>query len=331
MTNREKDILQKLRKKARGISQECYNPNCKNKAIRSHIQQVEGSIRKISSADGKIIQLEDLDRNFNDKPYGFKEKGIKQKGDVLTFWGFCNPCDSRIFKNIESGHINYASYYNQILFSYRGFLSEFYKQEYNLKWYELIFKSNQLSDETKKIHENLYLKFSLSIREGKFIKKLFESDLKKATTNFEFIHFKLPLIEVCTSTSYSFPKEIRLDNTQLKELISKDSFPPFSRYYFINLIPTKDELNVILGYNLDQVLKLHLDLNKISRLTKNEKMKLISDILIRHVETWFISKSLYNIWRDRKLDNEILRQIGKYLPAKMKEKYVRFNLFHDII
>jgi len=300
MTKREKNTLDKLRKKARGKSQECYNPDCKNKAIRSHIQQVEGSIRSISTIDGKIIQLEDLYLSHNSKPYGFKEKGIKQKGNVLTFWGFCNTCDSRIFKNIESKHIDYASYYNQVLFSYRGFLSEFYKQEYNLKWYELIFKSNELSDETKKKYKNLYLVYLLNVKAGKFIKNLFESDLKKVTTNFDFIHFKLPLIEICTSTSYSYPNEVVLNKAQFKKLISKDSFLPLSRYYFINLIPTKGELNVILGYNLDKSLKLHLDLNKILRLTKKEKIKLISDILIRHIETWFVSKSLYNIWKNRK-------------------------------
>ncbi|REE07613.1 hypothetical protein DFQ09_1203 [Winogradskyella pacifica] len=331
MTDKERGILADLRKKARAKTQKCYNPNCNNLAIRSHIQQAEGSIRDIASADGKIIQLEDLDPRFNDMPYAFKEKGIKQKGDVLTFWGFCNSCDTLLFKSIEAKEIDFSLYKNQLLYSYRGFLSELYKQEYNIKWYELIFKSNNLSNEVKESFSNLYNSFLIIIKMSKQTKFLFEQDLNGNTRNFDFIYLNLPKLEVCTSTSYTLPVSISFDADQWQAIKSKETIPLINTPIFINLIPKDNQLNTILGCISDKTLKGRIDVNKIERYNQKEQIKLISDILIKHVETWFVSKTLYNLWTQRKLEKEILKQIKKYRPAIMKRKNIKFNMFQDII
>lgn len=329
MTNREKGIITDLRKKARSKSQDCYNPSCSNKAIRSHIHQAEGPIREIASTDGRIVQLENLNTFFEKKLYGFQEKGIKQKGDVLIFWGFCNNCDSQLFNPIENQNVDYSSYKNQLLFSYRGFLSEHYKQEYNLKHYELIFESNKLTDTIKEMYVQRYLEFSLDVKIGRTIKRLFEKNLKEVDVNdFNFISFKLPKIDVCTSSTYSLPLAIKIKSD---EILKRESFPIAGNMNFVNLIPHGKHLNVILGCLSDENLKGRLDLKKIEKYDDKSKIKLISDILIRHIETWFISNSLYNIWNQRKLTTEIIRQIEKYFPVHMKNKHVKFNMFHDLI
>lgn len=330
MTNKEKGILEKLRKDVRSKSQICYNPSCDKLAIRSHIQQAEGAIRRIASADGKIIQVEDLDF-FKSGSWGFKEKGIKQKGDVLTFWGFCNNCDTKLFKEIESDSIDYSKYRNQVLFSYRGFLSEHYKQEYNLKWYEKIFQSNELTEETKKGYHINYITFLLAVKSGRFTKSLLESDIHQHTRNFKFINFQLPRIDVCTSTVYTVPTKISVNEILLKKLKTKETTQPISSSIFVNLIPTNTKLEVILGCEIDKKLKGKLELDKIDGYNQKTKIKLISDILIKHIESWFVSRSLYNVWRNRKMDYEILKQMEKYRPVNMKSKYVKFNMFHDII
>ena len=330
MTNKEKGILEKLRKKTRSISQKCYNPLCNELSIRSHIQQADGAIRLIASADGKIIQIEDLDY-FKTDSWGFKEKGIKQKGDVLTFWGFCNKCDTEIFKEIENSSVNYSDYRNQVLFSYRGFLSELYKQEYNLKWYEEIFLSNELSHEIKRNYQNKYIQYLLTVKSNRFTKQLLEGDLNHTTKSFDFISFKLPRIDICTSTVYSLPTAIQLDKKLLIDLEEKETFPPTSATNFVNIIPIKDGLEIILGCHNQKDLKGKMKLEKIALLNEKDKIKLLSDILIRHIETWFVSKSLFNTWESRKMASEILKQMEKYRPHYMKSKHVRFNMFHDLI
>jgi hypothetical protein len=328
MTNSEKGLLSQLRKETRLISQTCYNPCCKELAIRSHIQQLKGSIHAIAT-NGKIVQLEDTDRKFYPQPYIFKEKHTKEKGDVLTFWGFCNQCDTKIFEEIEKTHIDFSLYKNQLLYSYRGFLSEHYKQEYNIKWYESIFNCVDLNNSIKSSYLHLDKEFKLSVKLGKQIKILFEKDLFEGTTHFEFINFNLPRIEVCTSTTYTIPFSLSQELIYELEMGKLDN--PLISPIFINLIPNKTGLNVILGCLSDTNAKGRLKLSKISALPQKEKIKLISDILIKHVETWFVSLSLYNTWKQRKMDNEILTYIAKYLAPEMKLKHLKFNMFQDII
>lgn len=328
MTDSEKNLISKLRKQTRAKSQKCYNPLCNELAIRSHIQQAEGTIRCISPS-GTVVQLEDLDRRFNKMPYAFKEKGINHKGGVLTFWGFCNKCDTTIFREIEQKDTNFYEYKTQLLYSYRGFLSEYNKQEYNCKWYESILNCNNLSKNIKEFYSNLNNKFNLSVKLGKKIKLLFEKDLSEGSCHFEFIYFKLPKIEVCTSTSYCLP--IILSPQVIHDIENETITKPTISPILINLIPSETELNVILGCLSDKEIKGRLELNKIANLTQKEKIKFISDILIKHVETWFVSISLYNTWKQRKMNHEILNQITKYIPAEKKLSYIKFNMFQDVI
>jgi hypothetical protein len=330
MTNKEKGILEQLRKEVRRKSHKCYNPSCNNIAIRSHIQQAEGAIRNIASVEGKIVQVEDSDY-FKSSIWRFQEKGIKQKGDVLTFWGFCNKCDTELFREVESISVDYTNYRNQVLFSYRGFLSEHYKQEYNLKWYNKIFQCNQLSYQCKARYKQEYIKFLLCVKSGRYIKGLLESDLNSESKHFKFLHFQLPRIEVCTSTVYSMPQDIILNDLLLRDLASRDTFPPISCTNFINLIPTKDKLEIIIGCDVDQSLHGGIELDQVSKYDQEAKIKLISDILIRHVETWFVSTSLYNKWRSRKIDYQIIEQMEKFRPVNMKYEPVEFNMFQDFV
>lgn len=331
MTNREKGIIAKLRKIARSKTQQCYNPGCNNSAIRSHIHQAEGPIRAIASSNGKIVQLEDLDIRFNGKHYAFKEKGIKQKGDVLTFWGFCNDCDTRLFKNIESNEIDYSLRKNQLLFSYRGFLNEHYKQEYNLKWYELIFTSNDLPDELKKEFLSLKIQYIVSVMMGRTTKLQLEEDLFSGSKNHEFIHFTLPRFEVCTSAHYSLPEYIEIENPFRLHLdwLNGQSLPLNTCPIFINLIPDDTKLNVILGCNSDKNLFGYIDLKAIQLFSEREKIKLISDILIVHIETWTVSLALYNTWKKEGTQQKILDEIEKYIPFSMKSFSPEFNMFED--
>lgn len=328
MTNKEKGLLAELRKNVRRKSQNCYSPKCSNLAIRSHIQQAEGAIRCISSADGKVVQLEDLDTNFSSNTYGFSKKGIIQKGDVLTFWGFCNSCDSKLFKPIESKIIDYYDYKNQLLHSYRGFLSEFYKQEYAVKYFKSIFKSDELSEEVKVDHKNRYVRYVVTTKVSEHIKKLFEADIFGNSINFEFITLELPKIEVCTSTVFSLPEVMNINVDTLENI---ESIPPVSNFNFINLIPTEKKLFVIFGEIRDDKLKEGLlNLKKVLNMPQKEQIKLISDILLRHIETWFVSESLYNKWQQRKMEKEILQIKENHLPPHMKRKHIKFNIFQDI-
>ena len=324
ITPKEKKIISDLRIKSRKLTQKCYTPNCSNLAIRSHLLQKKGVLNTIASDKNKIVELEYQDLRFNNKTYTFKEKGIiKQKSENLNFWGFCSNCDNKIFKKIETFPVDLSIYQNQLLFSYRGFLNEHNKQQYNIKWHEAIFNSSYLPNNIKDSYFKIYLNQKSCIEIGEIIKKLFENDITSGTKNFEFIYFTLPKFDICTSAVYTIPHKVILNLHHQR--VSQNKLK--SNMTFINLIPHNNHLAVILGKINDNDLINGLDLKYITKQNEKNKQKIISDILIKHIETWFISPQLLKKWETTKKDVNIIESIHKYLPSEMKSKRVDLNIF----
>lgn len=327
VTNIEKYTLARLRIRARKKTQKCYSPGCENNAIKSHIQQAEGPLRLIASS-GKVVQLE---YNYFSSRYRFKKVGIKDRnGDVLTFWGFCEQCDTRIFFPIEQEGYDVYDYKNQLLHSYRGLLSELYKQDYNLKWYDLIFESNDLSEETKKRFRHTKIEQSIGAFFLKCFKELIENDIVNNTKNFEFIVLKLPAAQVCTSTVYSPPMPlIGVDDQFLNRVETSPSLKPPNTIVLVSLIPTKTSTFCILGQPVDTSLPDRINLNRITKYSPKEKIKFVSDVLIKRIESWCVSIDLYESWKKGNRDKQVIYEIQKYLPDHMKSQQIKFNLLKN--
>lgn len=329
--------LAHLRKATRLKPHSCYSNNCNNLSIRTHILQKSRILKNVSQ-NGKVVQLTDLDPRLNGGvKYKFKLTGINDKrSDVLNYWGFCNSCDDRIFAPIEKiDEIDYESYKTHVLLSYRGYLSEIYKQEYNLKWYDLIFKAKDIPDQTKEIFRDLYVKFSMGIKDGQYFRKLFQSEIESDYTQnfFLFKKFVLPKFEIFSSTSYSHPKHFKFRSRNEAEFYIAQLNPNDVDYVpqvlpiFFNLIPEKEGLIVIIGKlnkNLFGLATEEFDLD-FSIITVAEKF--VTDVLIKRVETWGLSINLWENWKSIGLDKTIIELIHKYLPVEMKFKDLDFNLF----
>ncbi len=340
MTKKEIQKIHTFRNKVRRSTQKCYNPNCSENAIRSHILQVEGPIREISSTSSKLIQL-DICSPHEKCRYKFREVGIKdRKGDVLNFWGFCNSCDSNIFSPIENGNVDFSIYKNQLLCSYRGFLSELYKQEYNLKHFELILKDKEISERTKKRYNSKNQHFIMIVNNSRFYKSLFDKEIfrkknrlldlfvqRKRTQNFIFSHYELDRIEICSSTCYAFPgNKVPID--KIKLLSNFKYYDPISSLIFFSLIPQKDKTILIVGTNKTKPdYKTLLIIKYLDEATMEQRLKYVSDVLIKHVETWFLSTQYYNKLSNTKKDKKIIKNIERYFHNSMKRKDIEFNMF----
>ncbi|MES2515344.1 MAG: hypothetical protein V4580_14420 [Bacteroidota bacterium] len=334
MTEVEKKIIRDLRLQARKESQKCYNPGCNKLAIRSHIQQAEGPLREIAD-NGFVMQLQTRPF-FLEQRYSFIKEHIKnEKGSVLTFWGFCNSCDSKLFKPIEQKTYDFYDYKNQLLHAYRGFLSEHYKQEYNLKHYKLIFGDKKISKQTKNNWQHTNLKFQISVCFGKYFKQLFEKDINKKklwflskANNFEFITLKLPRIEICTSTVFAYPYEANVSK-DLKEKIENGlPIKPQGAIISISLVPHGQYTYCILGQPLESYIN-KLQFNEISKFTTEESLNLVNGILIKNIETWCMSLAFYDDLRKTGKDKKLLLEIHKHLPADKKRSTVKFNVFEE--
>jgi hypothetical protein len=330
LTDEEKHILLRLRVQARKNNQTCYSPGCVNLSIRSHIQQAEGPLRLIAK-NGKVIQLE-LNNLFSTLRYKFKTVGIKDRhGDVLTFWGFCQECDFRTFQPIEKSSYNLYDYKNQLLHSYRGLLNELYKMDYNLKYHELVLNHENITDHTKSQFQRLKQEQMISSFFLKYFKELFEKDIVNGTKNFEFLIVKLPYIEVCTSAIFSAPSAIAVNEKLLNRIETGPTLKPPHSIVLFSVIPCESHTFCILGQPSDLSFPDRINLNKISKYSPKDKIKLVSDFLIKNVESWCISLELFHNWQKKKRDKQAIHEIQKHLPVHMKGRDIKFNLFKDFL
>lgn len=107
-------------------SQKCKYPGCREPAISSHVLQKEGPLRRIASADGKVMCVDKLrgllkyaQRMFDAGyvvPPELSKVGI---GDAATYPGFCECHDMAVFRSIECGEPLHIGNKDQLVALYR--------------------------------------------------------------------------------------------------------------------------------------------------------------------------------------------------------------------
>lgn len=324
MNKTEKQIINKLRLQVRSKSQRCYNPGCTNEAIRSHILQRNGILNKIADKNGYVYQLERTDL-YRNTTYQLKYSSIAG-GDVLTFWGFCKSCDYSIFKEVELQVPDFDSYRHNLLFSYRALLKELYKIQYNLKYFKAIQSCKSISITTKESYEENIFRHEFVEKIDLNLKHLMESELQFETKEhtFHFSKYVLPNLHVATSAIYT-PPQIELFNPSSLSSDYMDAFFNRSRVIvFFHLIPVDSGTIFILGHHKNSSRADSLVFSEFNDKSKIEA--LLSETLIKRIETWCISTSLFVKLKERGLDTRIL-QLKEENLGSMKLNKIDFNLF----
>ena len=235
--------------------------------------------------------------------------------------------------------MDFSLYKNQLLYSYRGFLSELYKQEYNLKHFDLILMDKSISQKSRDHYITQKRNFTITINDSMYYKRLFEKEIFrkknwikdlfiKQRKNFIFSYHNLDRIEIGSSTYYSFPEGRKMAINSIKLIKEFKSYEPFSSPVLFNLIPQKYSTILIVGTNKTKPNNETLSIiNYLEKTTMEQKLKYVNDVLIKHVETWFISNNFYLKLKSTNKDKQILRYITKFFPMNMKRKELKFNMF----
>jgi hypothetical protein len=328
--------LEALRIRARNQKCKCFFPKCENNAIRSHIQQKEGTIRGIAN-EGHVYHVT-TSAYFEKSRYKFEKVGIGIQSDTLTFWGFCPTHDSSIFRPIEQANTSFLSYRNQLLFAYRGLSTELYKMIYNLKHYSLIFKSSDLNSSTKDSFKELDLMYKLLIKLLEIVKEKIESELFPKSLGekfrcllkfrkFKFIVRHVRRIEICSTAYFVMPKKIKC------KVIDDKLFPVSNNQtasLFFNLIPTEFDTVMIFGIeeNIADLEAVKL-FRRMQTAIQNDLEFEISRILLVFIETWFVSIPLFEKWHKSGKGKEIIYLLDKYSQGNPMKKYdeIKYNIF----
>lgn len=332
--------LIKLRKKYSAISKECRKNAkldsciCCNKNVSSfcNSHSIPKFILKNIQKHGLVYTA----NHFWELPIDNGKKGIVEAG---TFHIICNNCDNNIFKDYENEN-------NLLDFPTNRMLAEISLKNILLEWDKKLFEI-ELFNKMKQISPNnsefLDYKIELSSLDlnglkwdYKRTKKIIDNNLK---SGYRLIFYKkldyiLPI---------AFQGHICLYGDLVGNIINDiyDENPNIKmKYINICIFPLKDSSIIYIFYHKDDrnYYKFERQFNKLSL---DEKLQLISFIIINYSEDFYISQNI----SDELLSNPLISNISKNtgeifssflwdIPIKQDEKLkelLKYKSFPNIL
>jgi hypothetical protein len=326
MTDKEiQKILENILKNAKKAYRQCLFDDCKDPSIESHLLQKRGIINQIAE-NNHVMEL-GID-SFKEDMFYFKRIGIN---DAFAFPGFCKRHDDAVFKEIESGKIDYYDYRTQLLFSYRAVMNEKRKKEIQVDFYERILKSITLNSELNEEYfdnarESL-TGLKAGINDERYYEPYFLSNIKDSTLrDFSFLTFELPRIEICSSAVFTYETTADFNHMMLYE--PHKLHEPLTEIYF-NILPVEDKSFVIMGCLNERVEKCWNYIESFKAESYEKSLKKISDVLLCLVENWLCSESMYkNNLKMREKD--IVRITHESIAHHDERRELDYNMFDSI-
>ncbi|HEX2898688.1 MAG TPA: hypothetical protein VHS96_03105, partial [Bacteroidia bacterium] len=249
-------------------------------------------------------------------PIQFKKLGLKH---ALSLVLFCAEHDAKLFKKVESPPVNYLDPECQLLLTFRVVCSEIRKKEVVREQCSAIAKS-QIIQKYGGIDNIRALELGTirGIQNLLEYKKLLEAELSSNKNNFKFHTMQYPPLSVYCSAAFSPYKTI---------------LTPFSneliKYLFIHVIPTNDNLVIILGYHKNFVENTMIDyIDSWKNRSRKELEVLITNLFATKVESWGISPKLFENIKEHTLE-KFLEYFLENANNHLWDQRVEFNLFDD--
>lgn len=311
-----------MQKNANKATRKCLYRGCSATAIISHLLQKRGIINSIS--EQQHVYENSLNA-FKKDFFAFKRIGM---AEALSYPGFCNKHDTELFKDIESGVLDYNAYRTHLLLSYRALMIEKRKKEINIDWYNRILNARTLASHLDKyfiieIHESIKGEKEV-MQDQQYYEDIFLSDIENDTLrNFKFLYFELPKIEVCSAAVFTYETS---EEIALMQLFQKDKInEPLTEIYF-HLLPFLNKSIVIMGCMTKNVDKCWEYIQSYSIGDERSRLKKVSDLLICQIENWVCSPSFYNTYcKSREAEINGLVRFSMKHPNERRQ--LDFNLF----
>jgi hypothetical protein len=309
-----KSIIRKHENASKSKRRKCFYPNCDSNSIDSHLLQKNGILNQIKHQN-HVFEV-GIDP-FKTQLFYFKKIGVNE---AFTFPGFCNKHDNELFKEIETGEIDFKSYKTNLLFSYRILVNELRKKEILIDWFTSIIEDiNLKSIFSYEYFENLRNSidgYKIALNDGEYYLKKYYSDLNHNTQNFTFFTFEIPVVEICAAgvISYETTEEI----SQLPD------WQPLTDIY-INLLPMNDKSIVVFGFLSEMKEKCWEYVTSFRSTDEKLIFKKLSDLLILRLENWLCSYSVSQKLKQNEKD--IVKLIHESVNSTNENRAVNFNLF----
>ena len=175
---------------------------CHDSSINSHLLMRNGILNYVAE-NGKVVELrakaiEAIKKG--DKALFFKEVGITQ---AISLPIFCKLHDTTLFKEIESGNVDYDNYRHVVLYCYRAICAARRKKEKDRERDTRLLNSNVLRELTPYYLSYLSTKeypTELALGDLDFYKSELIHDLNTGDESFSFFRTLLPVKGIYAST-----------------------------------------------------------------------------------------------------------------------------------
>jgi len=297
--------------------QECFlkDNKCSSDIIEAHSIQKNRVLKSISQ-DGHIMMFQ-MTNNDEEATWEPNKIGLKK---ATVFTGFCKHHDQEIFKPIDLYDYEEANEEQEFLFAYKALAKEHHIKlsmtkayEYILKWTE----ENNLEelkkhyfikkdDEIARLHA-LIPQLKLTLKELKAASRCLNISKDRLNNNLQHGKYSNLITQtialrnnyhIACSSCISLAKDF--DGNMINDL-TKLNFN--LKYLFLTIFPQNNNTYILLSFFRKDKNTFNFIDTQILNKNEDEQKKLITNLLLKHVENFTLSPSLWNSMEEETRDS----------------------------
>lgn len=284
------DDLVKAWKYAKSFPYQCCCPDCKEKAIKSHLLQQHPILESICDEKNSVLQMVDNDMDPRSGNWNFNRNRDVGITNALQFKLFCKKHDDSLFKNIEVQNSIPKSKHDCLLLAFRSACAVRHQEERRLHIYESQKKSTGLENPMED-NSRLFIQ-----RMEGVVSNLWTAINGEGDNYYLFRMIAMPRIDLAAS-------DCMTDEDDLEEHILDDNYKEPLNSLFINLIPFEDNLYLLLGcdtrYDKNGEYKAIIEQFPTGDVPSDYHLGTIKGILLK-CSNWCCSPKLYDdfAWKE---------------------------------
>lgn len=298
------DILVKAWRYAKSYPYKCCCPECKEKAIKSHLLQQYPVLASVCDEKNRVLQMEENDIDPRSENWNFYNQHIVGITNALQYKLFCDKHDDQLFKKIELQNSIPRSKHDCLLLAFRSVCAVRHQEEHRLHIYE---SQNKSTGKANLMEENSRLFIQ---RMNGVVNNLWSAINCEGDNFYLFRMIAMPRVDIAAS-------DCMVDEKDLEEHILDNSYREPLNSLFINLIPLDNRLYLLLGcdtrHDKNGEYKAIIEQFPIGDISSDYHMGTIKGILIK-CNNWCCSPELYEdkTWKDFFDEYENLKIISEF-------------------
>lgn len=224
-------------KYAKSYPYQCCCPDCKEKAIKSHLLQQHPILESICDEKNCLLQMVDNRKDPRSGDWDFYQRHNVGISDALQYKLLCKEHDNTLYKDLEQRNSLPESKRDCLLLAFRSACAVRHQEEQRLHIYEKQRMGSEIGNERIAV-SHIFIR-----RMDAVVNNLWDAINGKGDNNYLFRMIAMPRIDIVAS-------DCMTDEEDLEKHIMNDGYNAPLNSLFINLIPNGDRLLLLLGCDI---------------------------------------------------------------------------------